>query len=145
MRTARHILSTLLVFGLLASGLPLTLPEDANHDKQVDLEDAILCIRDLVRTAETPGSFSFEAETAISVLNHVAGLKRSIGPASDTKSKPASLASSVLYLVPSTNTAYYAEVSFPLSEDCLRYESFSQEPPTPPPERVCSFFMARSV
>jgi hypothetical protein len=145
MRTARHILSTLLVFGLLASGLPLTLPEDANHDKQVDLEDAILCIRDLVMTAETPGSFSFEAETAISVLNHVAGLKRSIGPTSDTKSKPASLASSVLYLVPSTNTAYYAEVSFPPSEDCLLFESLLKEPPTPPPETVCSFFMARSV
>jgi hypothetical protein len=145
MRTARHILSTLLVFGLLASGLPLTLPEDANRDKRVDLEDAILCVKELVRTAETPGSFSFEAESAISVLHHVAGLKRSIEPVSDTKSKPASLSSSVLYLVPSTNTAYYAEVSFPLSEDRLRYQSFSQEPPTPPPERACSSFMARSV
>jgi hypothetical protein len=145
MRTARHILSTLLVLTLLFSGLPLTLPEDANHDKRVDLGDAIQCIRDLVRTAEEPGSFAFEAETAISALNHVAGLKRSIGPASDTKSKPASLASSVLYLVPSTNTAYYAEDSFLLSEDRLRYESFSQEPPTPPPERACSSFMAKSV
>jgi hypothetical protein len=145
MRTARHILSTLLVFGLLASGLPLTLPEDANHDKRVDLEDAILSIRGLVRTAEEPGSFSFEAESAISVLQHVAGLKRSIGPASDTKSKPASLASNGFYLVPSVNTAYHAEDSFPLSEDRLRYESFSQEPPTPPPERACSSFMARSV
>jgi hypothetical protein len=145
MRTTRHILSTLLVFGLLTSGLPLTVPEDANHDKQVDLEDAILCIKDLVRTAETPGSFSFEAESAISVLQHVAGLKRSIGPASDTKSKPASLASSGFYLVPSVNTPYHVEDSFPLSEDRLRYESFSQEPPTPPPERACSSFMARSV
>jgi hypothetical protein len=145
MRTARHILSMLLVFGLLTSGLPLTLREDANHDKRVDLEDAILCIRDFVRTAETPGSFSFEAETAISVLQHVAGLKKSIGPASDTKSKPASLASSVLYLVPSTNAANYAEVSFPPSEDRFLYESFSQEPPTPPPERVSPSFMARSA
>jgi len=145
MRTARHILSTLLVLSLLTSGLPLTLPEDANHDKRVDLEDAILCIRDLVRTAESPGPFSFEAETAISVLNRVAGLKRSIGPASDTKSRPASLASNGFYLVPSVNTAYHAEDSFPLSEDRLRYESFSQEPPTPPPEGGCSSFMARSV
>jgi hypothetical protein len=145
MRTARHILSTLLVFGLLASGLPLTVPEDANHDSRVDLEDAILSIRDLVRTAETPGSFSFEAETAISVLHHVAGLKRSIGPVSDTKSKPTSLASSGLYLVPSINTAYYAQDSFLLSEDSVLYESLLKEPPTPPPERACSFFMARSA
>jgi hypothetical protein len=145
MQIARHILSTLLVFGLLASGLPLTLPEDANRDKRVDLEDAILCIRDLVRTAETPGSFSFEAETAISVLQHVAGLKRSIGPASDTKSKPASLASNGFYLVPSVTTPYYVEDSFPLTRERVLYQSFSKEPPTPPPERACSSFMARSV
>jgi hypothetical protein len=145
MRTARHIFSTLLIFGLLASGLSLTLPEDANHDKRVDLEDAILCIKELVRTVETPGSFSIEAETAISVLQHVAGLKRSIGPASDTKSKPASLASNGFYLVPSVDTAYNAEDSFPLSEDRPTYESFSQEPPTPPPERVSPSFMARSA
>jgi hypothetical protein len=145
MRTARHILSTLLVFGLLASGSPLTLPEDANHDKRVDLEDAILCIRDLVRTAETPGSFSFEAETAISVLQHVAGLKRSIGPTSDTKSKPASLASNGFYLVPSVTTPYSVEDSFLLTKESVLYESISQEPPTPPPERACSSFMARSA
>jgi hypothetical protein len=145
MRTARNILSTLLVFGLLASGLPLTLPEDANHDKQVDLEDAILCIRDLVRTAEEPGSFSYEAETAISVLYHVAGLKRSIGPVSDTKSKPASLASNGVYLVPSVNTPYHVEDSFPLTQECTLYQSLSQEPPTPPPERAYSSFMARSA
>jgi hypothetical protein len=136
MRTARHILSTLLVFGLLSSGLPLTLPEDANHDTQVDLEDAILCIRDLVRTSETPGSFSFEAQTAISVLHHVAGLKRSIGPVSDTKSKPASLASNGFYLVPSVNTPYHVEDSFSLTQECTLYQSLSQEPPTPPPKRV---------
>jgi hypothetical protein len=145
MRTARHILSTLLVFGLLTSGLPLTLTEDANHDKRVDLEDAILCIKELVQSAETPGSFLFEAETAISVLHHVAGLKRSIGPVSDTQSKPTSLASNGSYLVPSVDKPYYAEDSFPLTQERVLYQSLSQEPPTPPPERVCSFFMARSV
>jgi len=136
MRTARHILSTLLVLCFLFSGLPLTGPEDANHDSRVDLEDAILCIRDLVRTAETPGSFSFEAETAISVLHHVAGLKRSIVPVNETKSKPTSLNSSGFYLVPSVNTPYHVEDSFPLTQECALYQSLSQEPPTPPPERA---------
>jgi hypothetical protein len=135
MRTTKHILSALLVFGLLTTGLPLTLPEDANHDKRVDLEDAILCIRDLLQTAEKPGSFSFEAEKAISALHQIADLKRSIAPVNETKSKPTSLASHAFYLVPSINTPYYVEDSFPLSEDCFLHESFSLKPPTPPPER----------
>ena len=145
MRTARHILSTLLVLGLLSSGLPLTGPEDANHDKRVDLEDAILCIRDLVRTAEEPGSFSFQAEAVIAVLHHVAGLKRSIRPVNEPKSKPISLPSNGFYLVPSVNTPYHGEDSFVLTEDRLLYESLSLEPPTPPPERACASFMARSA
>jgi hypothetical protein len=138
MRTARHILSALLVFGLLSSGLPLTLPEDANHDKQVDLEDAILSIRDLVRTAEEPGSFAVEAETAISVLNHVAGLKRSIRPVNEEKSKSASLTSSGFYLIPSVDKPARVENSFPIAEQCSFYESFSLEPATPPPKRAAS-------
>ena len=90
MQTARHILSALLILGLLSSGLPLTEPEDANRDKRVDLEDAILCIRDLVQTAETPGSFTVEVETAILALYQVADLKTSISPVNETKSKPTS-------------------------------------------------------
>lgn len=138
MRTARHILSTLLVFGLLASGLPLTLPEDANHDKRVDLEDAILSIRDLVQSAEEPGSFAFEVETVFTVLNHVAGLKRSIRPVNEEKSKSASLTSSGFYLIPSVDKPARAENSFPIAEKCSLYESFSLEPATPPPKRAAS-------
>ena len=145
MRTAKHILSTLLVFGLLTTGVPLTGPEDANHDKRVDLEDAILCVRDLVQTAETPGSFAFEAQTAISVLHHVAGLKRSIRPVNETKSKPTSLTSLAFYLIPSVNTPYHVEDSFSLSENWFLYESLSLEPPTPPPEMDCSYFMASAA
>ena len=145
MRTARHILLTLLVLCFLSSGLPLTGPEDANHDKRVDLEDAILRIRDLVRSAEEPGSFSFEAETVITVLHHVAGLKRSIRPVNETKSKPTSLNSNGFYLIPSVNTPYHVEDSFPLTEDCFFYESLAPEPPTPPPERACSSFTTRSA
>lgn len=138
MPTVRHILSILLVLGLLSSGVPLTLPGDANHDKRLDLEDAILCIRDLVQSAEAPGPFAFEAETAISVLNHVAGLKRSIRPVNEEKSKSASLTSSGFYLVPSVDKPSRVGNSFPMAEQSSLYQSLSLEPTTPPPIRAAS-------
>lgn len=140
MQTARHILSALLVLGLLSSGVPLTGREDANQDKRVDLEDAILCVRELVRTAEEPGAFLIQAETVITVLHHVAGLKRNIRPVNETKSEPTSLTSNGFYLVSSVNTPYRMEEVFSLSENCFLFESLSLEPPTPPPERPCSCF-----
>ena len=143
MQTARHILSALLILGLLSSGLPLTEPEDANRDKRVDLEDAILCIRDLVQTAETPGSFTVEVETAILALYQVADLKTSIGPVNETKSKPTSPTSSGLYLVPLDNTPCRVEESLHISENSLLYESFSIEPPTLPPREGMLFLHSR--
>ena len=134
MHTARHILSALLILGLVSSGLPMTEPEDANHDKRVNLEDAILCVRDLVQSVEKPGSFQAEAETAISVLYQIAELKKSIGPVNETKLRPISLTSIGFYLVPSVNRPCYAEDSSSLSENSFLYESLSLEPPTPPPE-----------
>jgi hypothetical protein len=145
MQTARHILSALLILGLVSSGLPLTEPEDANHDKRVDLEDAILCIRDLVQTAKTPGSFAVEEETAISALYQVAELKKSIGPVNDTKSKPTSRTSNGFYLVSSVNTPDRMEKVSSLPENCILFESLSLEPPTPPPEMDCPYSMASAV
>jgi hypothetical protein len=136
MRVAGHILTILLVFGLLASGLPLKSSEDINRDNRMDLEDAILSIRDLVRTSEEPGSFAFEMETVFAVLNHVAGLKRSIRPVNEEKSKPASLNSGGFYLVPSVNKPSLVENSFPIAEQSSFYESFSLEPATPPPKEA---------
>ncbi len=145
MQTARHILSALLVLGLLFSGLPLTGREDANQDKRVDLEDAILCVRDLVRTAEEPGAFLLQAETVITVLHHVAGLKRNIRPVNETKSKPTSLTSNGFYLASSVDTPCDVENPFSISENGFLCESLSLEPPTPPPERPCSCFTASAA
>jgi hypothetical protein len=138
MQSARHILTVLLLFGLLASGLPLKSAEDANRDNRVDLADAILCIRDFVRTAEEPGSFAFEVETVFTVLNHVAGLKRSIRPASEEKSKPVSLTLSGFYLVSSVDKPFRVDNSFLLAEQGVHHESLSLEPTTPPPKRAAS-------
>jgi hypothetical protein len=134
MRTARHILSALLVLGLLSSGLHLTGPEDANHDSRVDLEDAILSIRDFVQSAEAPFTFKSTAETAISVLRSVAGLKASIRPPKDAKAPPSSVSPYGQYLLPSINDTFHLDTSFLVDEHLFFYESLSVKPPTPPPE-----------
>ena len=134
MRTARHILSAILVLGLLSSGLHLTGPEDANHDNRVDLEDAILSIRDFVQSAEEPFTFKPTTETAISVLRSVAGLKASIRPPNDAKATPSSVSPFGQYLLPSVNDTFRLDFSFLEVENPFFYESLSLKPPTPPPE-----------
>jgi hypothetical protein len=134
MQTARHILSALLVLGLLSSGLHLTGPEDANRDNRVDLEDAILSIRDFVQSAEEPFTFKFTTENAISVLRSVAGLKASIRPPKDTKAAPSSMSPYGQYLLPSVHDAFHLDFSFIVDEHLFSYESLSVKPPTPPPE-----------
>ena len=134
MRTARHILSALLVLGLLSSGLHLTGPEDANHDSRVDLEDAILSVRELVQSAEEPLTFKFTTETAISVLRSVAGIKPSIRSPKDAKATPSSVSPYGQYLLSSGNDAFHVDCSSLVYEHSIYYESHSVKPPTPPPE-----------
>jgi hypothetical protein len=143
MRTARNILTTIVLLALLCSGMPLTGPEDVNQDNLVDLRDAILCIKDFARTAEEPGAFFFEMETALSVMSSVAELKGTIGPSKDTKAKPASGHPNGFYLIPSTRISHHLEESFPVTGDSLACESLSLEPATPPPKKACIFGMVR--
>ena len=143
MQTARYPLSALHVLGLLSSELPLTEPEDANHNMRMDLGDAILFVRDLLQAYEKPGFFTAEVEKAISALYQVADLKKSIGPVNETKSKPTSPTSSGLYLVPLDNTPCRVEESLHISENSLLYESFSIEPPTLPPREGMLFLHSR--
>jgi hypothetical protein len=134
MRTTKYILTAVLIAALLCAGMPLFSPNDANRDLNVDLKDAILRVRDFAKTAETPGPFTSEAETAISVLRHVAGLKVSIGPVKDTKSGPPSSSSNGWYLPPSQGISICFEISLLDWERIFFPESLSMKPPTPPPE-----------
>ena len=136
MRTTKHILTAVLIAALLCAGMPLFSPNDANRDLNVDLKDAILRVRDFAKTAETTGPFKYEAETAVSVLRHVAGLKVSVGPVKETKSAPPSSSADGFYLPPSHLLPFRLQVSHVDWVHSFIYESFSIEPPTPPPERA---------
>ncbi len=140
MRTAKQILTAIVALTLLSSGLPMFSPEDANRDKKVDLEDAILNIRDFAKTADSPDGFMLQAEKIISTLNVLAGVKSNIGPAEETKSK-ASSASFHLFYLPTTIDSGFCPVTCFVSKDpSFLYQSISTKPQTPPPEKV--FFVA---
>jgi hypothetical protein len=115
-------------------------PEDANRDKKVDLEDAILNIRDFAKTADSPDGFMLQAEKIISTLNVLAGVKSNIGPAEETKSKASSASFHHLYLPTTMDSAVRSDKCFTLHEPPFLYQSISTKPQTPPPEKA--FFVA---
>lgn len=73
MRALRNIIHLGLVLALLATGLPLYHPGDANRDDRVDLADAILRVQGVAGTADQPASFRDRMEDALITLSVVAG------------------------------------------------------------------------
>ena len=137
MRTAKKILTAIVALTLLSSGLPMFSPEDANRDKRVDLEDAILNIKDFAKTADSPDGFMLQAEKIISTLNVLAGVKSNIRPAEETKSKTSSTGFHLFYLPATINSDVHSDTCFVTEEPSFLYQSISVEPQTPPPERAC--------
>ena len=133
MQATRQILSAVLVFTILLSGLPLFSPEDANRDSRMDLGDAILNVMDLARTIEEPGEFTASMAKALSTLHLLAGLKTVIKGEGTAKSNVTSssldlpcLITALSFLNPSTS--YYR-----VFEKNLSYHSLILTPSSPPP------------
>jgi len=137
MRTAKQILTAIVALTLLSSGLPMFSPEDANRDKRVDLEDAILNLKDFAKTATSPDGFMLEAEKVISTLKVLAGVKSNIGPAEETKSKASSGSFALFYLPTTIDSEMHSDTCFVIKEPSFLYQSISAQPQTPPPERSC--------
>jgi len=133
MQTARHILSAILVFAMLASGLPLFSPEDANRDSSVDLRDAILCVQDFARTADAPAAFAVDFRNAASALQVVAGLKTVITSAGDAKSITASPSLDSPYLIASFDFSFAPAACSKPAGQSFYYQSILSSPDFPPP------------
>jgi len=88
MQCIKHILSAIVIAALILSGVPVFSPDDASRDNRVDLEDAVLRVRDFAQTAEDPEMFAAGVEKAISALNAVAGLKAIISNHTEISAKP---------------------------------------------------------
>ena len=134
MRATKNILSLILVLVLLSAGLPTFCPHDANRDRKVDLDDAILHVREFAGTAEKPSSFESTVEKTILTLHILAGIKSHIKPAKEAKStvfQPDSL-----YLPPLVDLPLKLNISTQWREPSFSYESIAITPDTPPPKAI---------
>ncbi len=135
MQATKHILSVILVAAILISGLPMFSPEDANRDSRVDLEDVILQVRELARTAEEPGSFTASMEKTLSALHLLAGCKTAIR-ADTAKSSVNSFSLNLPYLISSYIPSQKSGNYHAIHKKLISYVSFIITPSPPPPQSV---------
>ncbi len=135
MQATKHILSVILIAAILISGLPMFSPEDKNRDSRVDLEDVILQVRELARTAEGPGSFTASMEKTLSALHLLAGFK-TVFKADTTKSSVNSFSLNLPYLISALSFLDPSYNYYRASEKNLSYQSVILTPISPPPRPV---------
>ena len=142
MRTARHILSAILILALLSSGLPFFTPEDANRDSRVDLRDAIVAVRGLQAFSEIGGRDSTKdltlrsrLEKALEAFKALAG-EKSLVSAKDGKALPSSIGIFLALLPSSISEPLLRPEPLPISHK-NNFQSIDIEPLTPPPKPAC--------
>ena len=89
----KRYVATLLLPLLISSWLGMATWEDDPSGSRIDLEDAVLCVKDFARAAENPPTFTISIHKLVSTMRVLAGLKAVIKPATDTQ--PASTSSSL--------------------------------------------------
>ena len=134
MRTARQILTSILVLMILSSGLPVISHEDANRDSRINLEDAILNVRDFARTADNLEAFSSGLGKAIITLKVVAGLKTYYKPTNDSNSPNLLSNLNLIYLISSIDNIIPSKRYTPVSIVSFKCDSILFLPETPPPQ-----------
>lgn len=136
MKTAERILCITLVIVLLSSGLPCICPQDVNQDMRVDLEDAILGVKNLARTVDRPGTFLVQAQKALTTLQIVARVKAQICPPRNAKSPGPFTNISQIYLIPSIESVAPSTELAIISESILLFQSIFVSPDAPPPRSL---------
>jgi hypothetical protein len=86
MHPLKNIVVFSLVFLMLCTGLPIFHSGDLSRDGRTDLQDVILSVKDLARTAEKPGALAEDLARVVTTLTAVAGLRSVIKPAQDSSS-----------------------------------------------------------
>jgi hypothetical protein len=75
MRILKNILHLTIVLALLTAGFPM-LKGDVNLDERLDLADAVLSVRGLVRSVDSPAMFEKNIENALISLAAAAGVQK---------------------------------------------------------------------
>jgi len=144
MQPSRNIVSLLLVFLMLGSGLPIFHPGDVTRDGRTDLQDAILSVKDLAQTADAPGALSGDLARVVTTLTAVAGLKTVIKQANELNSSNSVQALDAPYLKYTTEQIVLTQSWSGLDDQTTPIESCFYKPVLPPPANLLSLFLAFS-
>jgi hypothetical protein len=68
----KHFLPIFVALSLTVAGMPFVHFQDVNKDRKVDLQDAIMLARGVVRSAENPGPLASRVADAVIALHKVA-------------------------------------------------------------------------
>jgi hypothetical protein len=133
-KTAKNIFAIYLAVTLLASGLPLTMPGDANRDNRIDLADAILTMRTLVTSGDHHEEFMSAVRMTITTLQAAAGIKTVI-QAPHNRSSSVNLANIDSHFLTSSPIGLnYTIMAFWVAQEAIHFTSHIVSPAPPPPE-----------
>jgi len=133
MKTARIILSCMLVLAVLSTGMPQKNVADFNGDGATDLADAILGLQKFEKTSENPRTFSVAVSDMITTLQVVAGFKKVI-KADQTQGNQSGNNSIPCYGPMTVVEFNLSHIKSPCeTERGYLYQSIRITPPTPPP------------
>ena len=134
MLSSKNIVSILLVFLMLGSGLPVFTFGDVSRDGRTDLQDVILSVKDLVQTAENPGALTHNFKQVVTTFSAVAGLKTVIKQADDSKSSNTVQAFDAPYLKYTTEQIVLTQSWSGLDNQTNTFKSLFYKPALQPPQ-----------
>lgn len=133
MQALKNAIHIVLVLCMLATGLPLYLPGDANHDGEVGLADAILRVRDFAKTADNQVAFRRGMEDVLLAISVVAGFQKVIKSDRGTGSRENVNTVPIAVIQVNQNGEVIPLKSIIFSEQEYIYKSPDLTPLTPPP------------
>jgi hypothetical protein len=132
MRILKNIVHLTIVLALLATGFPM-LKGDVNLDERLDLADAVLSVRGLVRSVDSPVAFEKNIENALISLAAAAGVQKVIKADGERASGNAFTAMPPAALLASFLPGGISQSGIHPADAPFLYKSVYLTPSTPPP------------
>lgn len=132
----KNILVVFMILSLMLTGLPVLHTQDADRDGVISLSDAILMVRDLTDSVQTPTQFTTSVKRAIIALHTAAGLNTVIQPDDETTVTGTAITLDYPWLKGTKIALMPDRDSFVISQETFAYCSIILPPAPPPPKAV---------
>lgn len=132
----KYLFCIFLISALVASGLPVLSPGDADRNTRIDLKDAILHLQHLTDSAVNQNTFKSNLQNAFETFYVLAGLKTVIKQDNSAKSGTTLVVLDSPYLTTSTQLFIPKNRGTAILSHTFRYHSISVAPASPPPKIV---------